>query len=326
MSFLSSTGRYNAPVTLSTFYDYDPVLGILVAATVLFGIATAVLIVQFLRSRTYFILWLVIFTSAECGGYIAFCQFRQQPALTAYLAELILIILAPNFVTLVNYVVISRIIPWAGFPAHTFLARRGNLVPALFLTSDILCLILQGIGGSQLSASRSNGTFDQNKFNIGKNLTLAGISAQLGFQSIFALLAVYIHHSMPNKAVKRELHWAWLCMLVTMVLVCVRNIYRIVEFSGGQHSAIDETAVPYFVLDLLLMLLTALTFIVLDLGSDWVLPARVRQASLMITADGEQSGTAESAAKVGKDAPEAVVVEMGSPDIANTMRKPEDSV
>jgi len=323
----SSTGGY-APVTLSTYYDYDPLLGILIAAAVLFGLESIVILVQLLRSRAYFLIWLLVFTATECGGYIGYCFFRQSPATTSYLAELILIILAPNFVTLVNYVVISRIIPWSGFAPNTFLARCGYLVPAIFLTSDLVCLALQGIGGSQLSQSRQAGVFDQSKFNLGKNLTLAGISAQLGFQTIFALLAVYIFASMPNKAVKLELKWAWRCMCITMVLVSMRNIYRIVEFAGGRHSSVDSTAVPYFVLDLLLMLLTGLTFIVLDLGSDWVLPARIRQAALMDTADEMHGGGGAGVVSVesGKSQPTALEMSLPSNTNNNNVGTGEDSV
>ena len=312
------------PVTLSTFYQYDPVLGILVAASIIFGLETAILLYQSLRSRSYFLLWLVVFTACECGGYVAFCFFQTNPALNSYLAELILIILAPNFVTLVNYVVISRIIPWAGFESSTFLARRSNLVPAFFLSSDLLCLVLQSIGGSQLSQAHHNGQFDNSKFNLGRNLTLAGISAQLAFQSSFALLAVYIYYRMPNRMVKLELHWTWLCMLITMILVSMRNIYRIVEFAGGQYSAIDSTQVPYLVMDLLLMLLCGLTFCILDLGNDWVLPARIRQAALTDTAN-VHSGAGRKSVEGGTDKQKAVELSVPS-NTANNLTTAEDSV
>jgi len=303
----SSTGD-SFPITISTFYQYDPIFGILVAAAVVFGLQSIILAFQSLRTRAYFLLWLVLFTLCEMGGYISFAVFDKNPTLNSYLAQLIMIILAPNFVTLVNYVVISRIIPWAGFAADTFLARRGSMVPAFFLSSDLLCLVLQAIGGSQLSQSRNSGVFNQSKFNAGRNLTLDGISAQLGFQSIFALLGLYVYMKMPAKTVRQELRWAWLCMLITMVLVSMRNIYRIVEFAGGQHSAVDRTQVPYMVLDLLLMLLTGLTFIVLDLGSEWVLPARVRQAALTENGADKQDGKARA-------------VEMSLPHTANTVKR-----
>ena len=272
----SSTGYYNTPLSVSTFYDYDPVFGILVAAAVVFSLETAVLLYQSLRSRTYFLLWLVLFTASEAGGYIGFSIFVKSPTLSGYLAELIIIILAPNLVTLVNYTVISRIIPWAGFDTHSRIYRYAHWVPIVFVTSDLLCLTIQGIGGSQLSSAHHDGVVDTTKFNLGKNLTLAGISAQLGFQTLFATVAVYVYVKMPDVEMKQRLRLAWWCMLLTMALVYVRNIYRIVEFAGGQHAAIDETSVPYFVLDTLMMALVGVVFIVLDLGSESVLPESIR--------------------------------------------------
>ena len=275
MDSSSSTGPFI--LSVSTFYDYDPTFGILVAAVVIFSLETAILLFQSLKSRAYFLLWLVLFTASEAGGYIGFAIFVKDVTLNAYLSELIILILAPNLVTLVNYTVISRIIPWAGFDARSRIYRYAHWVPIVFVSSDLLCLTIQGIGGSQLSASHHNNVVDNTKFNLGKNLTLAGISAQLGFQTIFAALAVYVYIKMPDKAMKKGLTLAWWCMLLTMVLVYIRNIYRIVEFAGGRNAAIDETAVPYFVLDTLMMTIVGAVFIVLNLGSDTVLPASIRE-------------------------------------------------
>ena len=274
MSGYSSTG--SVPLTVSTFYDYDPTLGILIAAVIVFSLETLLLTFQSLRTRTYFILWAALFTATEAGGYIGYSIFVRSPTLSGYLAELILIILAPNLVTLVNYTVISRILPWAGFDPKSRLFRYAHWVPIFFVGSDLICLAIQGIGGSQLSGAHSNGQVDVTKFNLGKNLTLAGISAQLGFQTLFSILTIYVWRRMPDRELKAQLRWAWLCMLLTMALVYCRNIYRIVEFAGGQHAAIDETEVPYMVLDLLLMAVCGAVFIVLDLTSENVLPARIR--------------------------------------------------
>jgi len=322
----SSTG-VDVPISISTFYQYDPIFGILVAAAVIFGLQSIILTFQSLRTRAYFLLWLVLFTLCEMGGYISFAVFTKNPTLNSYLGELIMIILAPNFVTLVNYTVISRIIPWAGFPSKSLLARRGNLVPAFFLTSDLLCLTIQAIGGSQLSAAHHNGVLDESKFNLGRKLNMAGISMQLGFQSVFAVLALYVYVRMPDKALKRELRWAWLCMLITMILVSMRNIYRIVEFAGGQYSAIDATQVPYLVLDLLWMILTGCVFIVLDLGSDWVLPARIRHAHMLENAAQVHEGVKSVDGEHGK--PKVVIVEMtnaNAQDSPNSLDRVENSV
>lgn len=308
----SSSSGGDAPITISTFYSYDPVFGILVAAAVIFGLQTLILSFQTFRSRTWFLFWLVVFTACECGGYVAYCVFDKSPALSPYLAELILIILAPNFVTLVNYVVISRILPWAGYDNKSLLHRRAKWVPAFFLSSDLLCLVLQSIGGSQLSQAHNGDQFDEHKYNIGKTFDLVGISAQLAFQSVFGLLAIYIYKTMPSKAIKHELRWAWLCMLITMVLVSMRNIYRIVEFAGGQDSSIDASQAPYMVLDLLLMVLTGFTFIILDLGSNWVLPERIRKQSMLDQSTQSQASNAQYAADGKKPHLAVTVVEMNN--------------
>ena len=310
MSSSSSTGAY--VLQLSQFYDYTPVLGILIAAVIIFSLECGVLLYQSLRSRTYFLLWLVLFTGCEAGGYIGYCVLVRDVQLSAYLAELILIILAPNFITLVNYTVISRILPWAGFDARSRLFRYAHWVPIVFVASDLLCLTIQAIGGSQLSQAHHDGVVDNSKFNLGKNLTLAGISAQLGFQSLFAVLAIYVYLRMPDLQMKLRLKWAWLCMLMTMVLVSIRNIYRIVEFAGGQHSSVDQTQVPYMVLDLLMMAVCGAVFIVLDLGSEWVLPEQIRH--------GQKNVSTATVKSVDTEMPERHVAK------AETTVKGDDSV
>ena len=74
------------------------------------------------------------------------------------------------------------------------------------------------------------------------------------------------------------------------------------------------------VLDLLLMLLVGCVFIVLDLGSDWVLPERMRQAKLM------DNATDVGAAGVSGQQRKAVDVEMSNPNTHNTVTAAEDSV
>ena len=306
---LTFPSPFPSPPLCAASPPYSPTLGILIAAVVVFSLETLVLAFLSLRTRTYFLLWIVLFTASEAGGYIGYSIFVQHPSLSGYLAELIILILAPNLVTLVNYTVISRIIPWAGFDVKARIFRYAHWVPIIFVTSDLLCLTIQGIGGSQLSQAHHNGIIDNSKFDLGRNLTLAGISAQLGFQTIFTLLTVYVWRTMPDRELRHQLKWAWVCMLLTMALVYIRNIYRIVEFAGGQHSAVDQTEVPYMVLDLLMMAVCGAVFIVLDLSSDRVLPAKIRYGekpaapATVKTVDGQQK-TVDTSVEVTEMAPE----------------------
>ena len=275
----SSSSGGDVPITVSTFYNYTPTEGILIAATVIFGLETVALFAQFLVSRAYFLLWVLLFCASEAGGYLAFIILVVDPTLNAYLAELIILILAPNLVTLVDYTVVSRIVPAAGFDAKSPWTRHGRLIPIVFLSSDLICLILQGIGGSQLSQAHHNGQINESKFDAGRNLTLAGIAAQLFFQSVFGVLSLYLYRHSPDLQMRHRLRWTWLCVALTLILVSMRNIYRIVEFSGGQYSAIDKTGAPYFVLDTLLMAIVGAVFVLLDLGREEIMPAEVRNGS-----------------------------------------------
>src|SRR6201995_821470 len=112
-------------INIHTFYEYNPLPGILITAAIVFAIQTCILLYQFQKSRTIFLLWIIVFTVGECGGYIAYSIFVYIPSVALFLAELITLILAPNLVCLVNYTVVSRIIPFCGFNKESYITQYG---------------------------------------------------------------------------------------------------------------------------------------------------------------------------------------------------------
>lgn len=69
-------------------------------------------------------------------------------------------------------------------------------------------------------------------------------------------------------------------MFITMTLVIIRNIFRCAEFAEGPQGYLDSIEIWYMMFDPFLIALAMCTFIILDLGNDWVLPNECRNLNL----------------------------------------------
>lgn len=127
------------------YYQYNVSLAASIVFTVFFGITSIVLLLQSIKSRTLFMLWVVICSLMEMGGYIARIELIELMNRNSYLAQLIIIILAPNLISLVNYIVVGRILQYGELPEKSYWARHPQYIPRFFVCSDLMGLTLQGM-------------------------------------------------------------------------------------------------------------------------------------------------------------------------------------
>ena len=96
-------------LTVEGYFQYKPSLALNVVALVLFLTVTVVIAIQSVKYRHRF-MWLVVFTGClETGGYICHLVATETVGLTAYIVNLVLIIMAPNFLALANYVCVGKV-------------------------------------------------------------------------------------------------------------------------------------------------------------------------------------------------------------------------
>ena len=208
----------------------------------------------------------LVFILSEAGGYTARLMFAQGGGAlrNKFLAELIIIILAPNIAQAFLYVVTARLINAAPIQRF-FLTRRSWWLPTFFVVADLACLIIQSIGGAQQANLDDNSTSSERK--SAGYITLAGLAAQLAFLALFVVIFAWLNTKIL-KALGGQQPWAVTKVIIGIVcavaLVTVRNTYRVAEFAESlntQHPDLGKKERYYLAGDALPMLILGCVFV-----------------------------------------------------------------
>ena len=83
--------------SITDYFQYKPSVALNVVALVLFFLITVVIAFQTIRYKSKF-MWLVVFTGClEVTGYVCHLISTEVYDLSAYIVNLVFIIMAPNF-------------------------------------------------------------------------------------------------------------------------------------------------------------------------------------------------------------------------------------
>ena len=130
---------------------------------------------------------------------------------------------------------------------------RPRLLTGGYFAIEILSLTLQGIGAG---TSVSNTQGPAKSGSSGKTLLLVGLSLLVALMFSFIVNGIYIYfaavYGIRKSPAMRKLFWV---LAISTVLLLTRNIFRLIEFSGGWDSAIAKKEVYYYTLDALLVLI-----------------------------------------------------------------------
>ena len=248
--------QLNAEIFL--WFRYYPKEAPAIFAAIMFLLIGITNLVFTIRTRTWFVLFIPITAAMECGGYIFRIIMLHHPGRTVFILMQVLLVVSPIFLTLVDYKAVGHLLRVANL-------RGGCLRPAwisrVFLASDILCLLIQ-TGGAGL-ASSSN----LNTLKTAKNLLLLGLALQLVFFGIFTCITVYVNlkrkYCLRGVAQYKPCFW---CLYSTIILLFVRNFYRVIEFSAGITGDIATHESYLYIFDFTLIWLCMLSFTVWHFG------------------------------------------------------------
>ena len=97
---------------------------------------------------------------------------------------------------------------------------------------------------------------DANTIKTGQNLYMSGIGLQLGFFTLFLGLTVHFYRKMQRMGNQRQTSWRLLLYIIyaEYILIAIRIIFRLVEFSGGVDGPVPHTESYFYVFDALTML------------------------------------------------------------------------
>lgn len=173
----------------------------------------------------------------EVIGYAARVMIHDSPFdNNDFLMYLITLTIAPAFLTAAIYLCLARIVTVYGAHLSSLKPRTYTLI---FCGCDLISLVLQALGGALASTADTN-----SESNLGKNIMLAGLGFQVFSIILFcACCADFAVRVRKNKGswndrhidlVNSRLFKAFLFgLLVAIVTIFTRSVYRCAELSGG---------------------------------------------------------------------------------------------
>ncbi|SCV02459.1 LAME_0H01002g1_1 [Lachancea meyersii CBS 8951] len=201
---------------------------------------------------------LLIGVLTECGGYIArIVSNSDLYALGPYVAQTVMLLVAAAFMAATIYMNFGRLLVLMNATSVSFVPIRFSTT--IFVTGDVISILLQAVGGSILGAS------DNHK--LGSNIIIAGLVVQVLVFGLFViteirflLLADKVSPLTPR--ISRQWRILNLNLFWCSILILVRSIVRLVEFIQGYSGYIIKHEWFIYVFDAVPMFLVAVFFII----------------------------------------------------------------
>ncbi|KAJ5163607.1 uncharacterized protein N7500_005437 [Penicillium coprophilum] len=283
---LLQTGCHAYIEGIHTSYGYIPSLGAGIAYCVLFGLSMIIHTVQFTWKRQW---WASVFSVGclvEVIGWAgrtwsAKCPYNGD----AFIMQICTLIIAPTFFTAGIYVLLGRFIQLLG-PKSSILTPK--LYLWIFCTCDVISLVVQAIGGGMASQQADKIDGDTAP---GTHIMVAGIVFQLFSITIFVFCAAdFIRRVMRKrllKTVNGPVIPLFAAMILSIVCIYIRSIYRTIELSQGWDGYLITHETYFIALDGAMMVLSVAVFNVLHPG--WMLPSEKPDSYKMETTSVDRS-------------------------------------
>ncbi|KAK4153966.1 RTA1 like protein-domain-containing protein [Chaetomidium leptoderma] len=226
----------NVPITAcNSYYNYDPQFAPAVAVAVIFGILTAVHLVEAVAFKKRYA-WVVIM--GALWETIAFAIHsvgaRDQQQIAYATAWNVLFLLAPLWINAFAYMTFARMVHY-WHPEGKVAGLRATAIARCFVWADVISFIVQAAGGIMANPGSS-----ADVIKIGLNIYLTGV----GVQQFFIILFVGLMYAFQRRCTQArgtgfghdgKKSWRPLLFAQYGVLTCitVRIIFRIAEFAGG---------------------------------------------------------------------------------------------
>ncbi|KAG2078713.1 RTA1 like protein, partial [Suillus decipiens] len=234
-------------------YHYVPTEWICVLFVVLYSISTVLHLGQALKYK----LWWMIPTATFAGileilGWSARLWSSRNPKLlTPYEMQIVGTIIAPTPLVAANFIILGRVITRVG-PQYSRLTPR--MYTILFCCFDIICLVIQAVGGASAAHSANTKT----SASKGANIMLGGIVAQLFAILVYVALAVetllHLRYNAPfryveqpgivekgQRTVSKNLRLMLYAMAFCTLCIFIRSVYRTVELANGWNGPVIST-------------------------------------------------------------------------------------
>ncbi|KAI0825088.1 RTA1-like protein [Trametes gibbosa] len=262
----------------SPFYGYLPTSWVNLVFIVLFALSTSLHLVQAIRARAWWLLPTVIL--AGCGELIGwgsrewshYAPLAHDP----YLIQIVTLIISPTPLIGALFITFGRLSACLG---HQYSRLSPRLYSRIFLTCDVIALVVQAAGGAIAS-----GADDAKGSKLGSDIMLGGIVFQLVSLSVFCVLvAEYMFRRIKNRPLRatmrdsdstqtfvpptlelpgpidRPFMQLAFGLGIEALFLYIRGVYRTVELADGWHGRVILTQSLFVVFDGVMVFLTMFT-------------------------------------------------------------------
>ena len=225
------------------------------------------------------------------------CRCARRPlssapaafSLTTIILTVLLLLVPPIALAVVNYELLGRLMKASG--AHVGCLRSASITRT-FLALDILCFFVQ-CSSAQLLLSN-----DPVKIKEGSNIILGGLCLQFFVFSMFVVTALLVMRHPRLRNAPPNVQFALTLCLVTILLLLLRNGFRLYEYAQSYVHADDRLTKlvlnqewEFYVFEFTPVYLVHLIFCIWNFG--WILPGDAELAASLTPAGGQPVGTGE---------------------------------
>jgi hypothetical protein len=210
-------------------YGYRPSLAFTGTIIALYALVMVVQTFLGIRYRKWgFMVAMQLGCLCEILGYVGRILYYQNPwAQGGFIMQIVLITIAPVFFSAAIYVLIYQIAKYVSAESSRV---NPKLFYYIFITADIISLILQAVGGAMSSTSEGDSS-------SGVNIALAGLAFQVATLVFFAV-AVLDYMFCSRKVwstVKLPTRFISFCAFLALAwtVITIRCCYRVYELSEG---------------------------------------------------------------------------------------------
>ncbi|KAJ5995647.1 RTA1 domain protein, partial [Penicillium waksmanii] len=244
------------PIDLA-YINYQPNL----AANILFLAIFGLFLVGQLAIGSWYRTWTYMVAMSaglilEVLGYIGRIMMHSNPfEFNAFLLYLICLTIAPAFFTAAIYICLGRIVIIYGENISRIRPRTYTII---FVTCDIIALILQAAGGAITAMADSD---QQDLSDMGVNIMIAGLAFQVASLTLF--IAMASEFALRVRKAPEEMRnaftasircgWKWRAFLFSLaaavLTIFIRSCFRVAELKGGFDSDLANDEIILMVLE-----------------------------------------------------------------------------
>ncbi|KAK9351838.1 RTA1 like protein-domain-containing protein [Lipomyces doorenjongii] len=243
-----------------------PNSGAAILFSILFILITSAHTYQLLRTRIWWFIPFVVGGYLECIGFVcrAIVSY-QDPNSTSIrgpnIVMTVFILIAPVWFAASIYILFGRIILL--LQANHLAIVKQKWLTGIFVTGDVLSLIIQVAGAVMLTGNNSN---NQNNLNSAKIVIDIGLSAQIVSFGFFIVTAIVFHRRiLKQPTILSEVPWKkhFYTVYLTSTIIMCRCIFRLVEYLLGTNGPIWGHEAYQYGFDSTLMFLVMVAFAVI---------------------------------------------------------------